>query len=226
MTRSVAISWSGGKDAAFMLYELRQEAIEIATLVTTINEATDRSSMHGVRRELYHHQASSLDIPLEIVTLPPEPSNEVYEEVMAGVFDRLADDGVDTIAYGDLFLDDIRAYRQKQLADTPIDGWWPLWDRDSTAFMDDLLDVGFRPIITAVTGDSLDASFAGRPLDRACLEDFPSEIDPAGEHGEFHTFVIDGPTFSYPLKVARGRQVTREVGDTEIHYRDLMIDTP
>lgn len=223
MTRRVAVSWSGGKDIAYATYELmNMDDVDIVTLVTTVNQANDRSSMHGVRRSLYERQAGEIGLPIDIVELPPEPSNEVYEEVMAGTYQRLSDRGVDTLVFGDLHLEDIRAYREEQLADTTLEGWWPVWGRGTSAFVECVIEVGFTPVVTAVEGSSLEYTFAGRRLDRMFIDELPDGVDPAGEEGEYHTFVTDGPIFENPVEVTRGRIVSRPVGETRMHYRDLI----
>lgn len=222
MDRAV-VSWSGGKDAAYAFYALRDTDVEVVSLMTTINAEHDRSTMHGVRRALYDRQAVEVGVPIDYVRLPPEPSNEVYEEIMAGAMSRYRDRGIDRVVFADIFLDDVRAYREERLAAAGVTGCWPLWGRNTTDLIEDILDAGFTATVVAVDGDVLDASYAGRELDRDFLDALPAGVDPCGENGEFHTFVWDGPLFDAPLPVETGETVTRAVGDTEIHYCDLLV---
>ncbi|SIR54428.1 MJ0570-related uncharacterized domain-containing protein [Haladaptatus litoreus] len=212
------LSWSGGKDAAYVLYELERD--DVAELLTTISE-NGRSSMHGVRRELYEKQAEAIGLPIRFVELPQECSNEEYESRMADVMAEYESLGIERVAFADLFLEDIREYRENQLSETTIDGSWPIWNRDTDEQIEAFLDAGFRATVVAVDGSLLDSSFPGRELDSRFLADLPDNIDPCGENGEFHTFVWDGPIFDSPVSVETGEVVTREVGDGEFHYCDL-----
>ncbi len=215
---TTVLSWSGGKDAAFALFELDT----VAELLTTISE-NGRSSMHGVRRELYEKQAERLGVPIRFVELPEDCSNEEYESRMATVMADYESRGTDRIAFADLYLEDVRAYREERLAETEIDGVWPLWGRDTDEQIRAFLDAGFQATVVAVDGSKLDSSFAGRELDTAFLADLPDDVDPCGENGEFHTFVWDGPVFDAPVSVEVGKTVTRNVGDGEFHYCDLHL---
>lgn len=221
MTDAV-LSWSGGKDAARALTRLRAGDVEVVELLTTVDEERDRSTTHGVRRELLARQAAAIGLPIRFVELPPEASNEEYE---AGITRALVDyreRGVDQIAYGDVLLSDVREYREERLADTDLDGAWPIWGRDTASLAADVLAAEVRALVVAVDGSALDASFAGRPYDESFLDDLPDDVDPCGENGEFHTFVRDGPSFESPVAVERGDAWTRERGDREFHYRDLL----
>ncbi|WP_423743647.1 ATP-binding protein (plasmid) [Haladaptatus sp. SPP-AMP-3] len=213
--QNTVLSWSGGKDAAYALLELPH----VTELLTTVSE-NGRSSMHGVRRELYDAQAEALEIPIRYVELPMECSNEEYAARMASVMDEYEARGIERIAFADLYLEDIRAYRKERLSETAIEGCWPVWNPDTDEQIRSFLDAGFRATVVTVDGDTLDASFAGRELDEAFLTDLPEEVDPCGENGEFHTFVWDGPTFDSPLSVDVGETVTRAVGDGAFHYCD------
>ncbi len=219
---STVVSWSGGKDAAYALYTLEGTDAEVVELLTTVSEEFDRSSMHGVRRSLYDRQAAAIDLPINCVFLPPEPTNEAYDEVMAGVMERYRERGVRRVVFGDIFLEDIRAYREDRLAETGVDGHWPLWGRDTTTFSREFLDAGFEAIVVTVNGELLSESFAGRTYDEAFLADLPADVDPAGENGEFHTFVRDGPIFEEPVDVEIGETVARPVGDGEYFFTDLV----
>lgn len=213
---ATVLSWSGGKDAAYALFELG----EVTELLTSVGE-NGRSSMHGVRRELYDAQAEALGIPIRYVELPMECSNEEYESRMAAVMAEYETRGIERVAFADLFLEDIRVYRREQLAETGIEGYWPVWNLDTDEQIRAYLNAGFRATVVTVDGAKLDASFAGRELDESFLADMPDGVDPCGENGEFHTFVWDGPTFDSPLSVEVGETVTKEVGDGEYHYCDL-----
>lgn len=217
-------SWSGGKDAAFALSVMQQSSdMEVEGLLTTVSTETNRSSMHGVRRELYDRQATALELPIEYVELPTESTNETYEKTMATVMDEYANRGIERIAYADLCLSDVRAYREDRLAERDIDGYWPLWGRDTSALAADFVEK-FRATVVCVDGEIFDPSFAGREFDAEFLSALPDEVDPCGENGEFHTFVWDGPVFDYPVDVRIGETVTRTVGEGKFHYCDLLTD--
>ncbi|WP_158058389.1 adenine nucleotide alpha hydrolase [Halorussus halophilus] len=229
------LSWSGGKDAAFALYEMRRGAngdaeegdteesdTDVLELLTTVSEATDRSSMHGVRRELYEQQADAVGLPLRVVELPADTSNDDYERVMADVMTDYERQGVEQVAFADLFLEDVRSYREQRLGDTEVEGYWPVWGRNTDEFAEQFLAAGFEATAVTVDGELLDESFAGRRFDADFLGDLPDDVDPCGEYGEFHTFVHDGPIFDRPVAVETGETVTREVGDGEFHYCDLL----
>ncbi|WP_435155819.1 ATP-binding protein [Haladaptatus sp. DFWS20] len=215
---ATVLSWSGGKDAAYALFELGTNGV--TELLTTISE-DGRTGMHRVRRELYEKQADSIGVPIRFVEIPQECVNEVYESRMESVMAAYESHGIERVAFADLYLEDVRNYRENRLAETTIEGWWPLWNRDTDEQIRAFLDAGFRATVAAVDGSVLDASFAGRELDSAFLADLPDSIDPCGENGEFHTFVRDGPIFDSPIPVTVGKTVTREVGDDEFHYCDL-----
>jgi uncharacterized protein (TIGR00290 family) len=220
-----ALSWSGGKDAAYALAEMQQSSeVEIEGLLTTVAADTQRSSMHGVRRELYDRQAEAIGLPIEFVSLPSEATNEAYKRVMAEVIEGYANRGIEHIAFADLYLDDVRAYREEQLAGSDVDGYWPLWERDTAALAADFAE-RFAATVVCVDGDLLDPSFAGRAFDGRFLADLPGEVDPCGENGEFHTFVWDGPLFEKQLNIRTGETVTRAVGDGDFHYCDLQTVT-
>ncbi len=218
------LSWSGGKDAAYALAEMSREAdVTVEGLLTTIGADTNRSSMHGVRRELYERQAAAMGIPIEFVELPAETTNETYERTMAAVIDEYANRGIERIAFADLHLDDVRAYREERLSGSALDGYWPLWGRDTAALAADFIE-RFSATVACVDGDVLDRSFAGRAFDAEFLAGLPEAVDSCGENGEFHTFVWDGPPFDGPVGIERGGTVTRAVGDGEFHYCDLLAN--
>lgn len=208
---ALALSWSGGKDSALALWALREElGAEPVALLTTLTEDYDRISMHGVRRELLRAQARATGIELVEIDIPAACVNEVYEQRMAQAFERPPLSEVGTVAFADLFLADIRAYREERLAAANRTALFPLWDRDTTALAREFIDAGFEATLVCVDPSQLDASFVGRPFDEALLADLPPGVDPCGENGEFHTFVHDGPGFAAPLEVRVGEVVERD----------------
>jgi uncharacterized protein (TIGR00290 family) len=198
------VSWSGGKDCAWALERLRGSDVEIVALLTTINERFNRVAMHGVRRELVEEQARSIGVPLWIAPLPWPCSNERYEEVMGAMCRRAADTGIDSVVFGDLFLADVRAYRERMLAGTGLEPLFPLWQAPTAALACDMLARGLRARIACIDRRVLDRSFAGREYDANFLADLPSVADPCGENGEFHSFVYDGPMFHHAIAVEQG----------------------
>jgi uncharacterized protein (TIGR00290 family) len=207
---ALALSWSGGKDSALAMWTLRSEGIHPRALITTVTEGYERISMHGVRRELLAAQAKALDTPLVEVRIPPGCVNDVYEQRMAEAFARAPLSAVETVAFGDLFLEDVRAYREQRLSAADRRGLFPLWREDTTALAQRFVEAGFRAVLVCVDPRHLPASFAGRAYDRELLADLPAGVDPCGENGEFHTFVYDGPIFSGPVGCETGEVVERE----------------
>jgi uncharacterized protein (TIGR00290 family) len=207
---SVALSWSGGKDSALALQALRTAGEEPVALLTTVTEGFERISMHGVRRDLLAAQARAAGLPLVEVRIPPSCPNEVYEARMATALAAppLAD--VDAFAFGDLFLADIRAYREERLAAAGRRAVFPLWGQETAALARRFVADGFRATLVCVDPRRLHPSFAGRAYDDELLDELPAEVDPCGEHGEFHTFVHAGPVFAAPVPVVRGAVVERD----------------
>lgn len=198
----VALSWSSGKDSAWALHLLRQDRnIEVVALVTTLNEAFDRVTMHAVRRELLEHQAASLSLPLWKVPLPWPCSNEQYEARMGDLCSRAVSQGIEAMAFGDLFLADIRAYREKQLSGTGLKPLFPVWQIPTAQLAGDMIASGLQAKITCVDPKVLPRDFAGRDFDAQFLANLPPGVDPCGENGEFHSFVYNGPGFRNPLAV-------------------------
>lgn len=195
--------------------------------VVAWSEDTQRSTTHAVRAALYERQAASIGIPVNLVPLPPNPSNARYEETMKRAFERYHEREVDRVIFGDISLADVREYREQQLTDTTLDGVWPLWERDTTALATEFLDAGFKATVVAVENGPLDASSVGRQYDEAFLADLPPEVDPCGENGEFHTFVWDGPIFDSPIAVEPTETITRTVEhgteETTMHYAGLTV---
>jgi len=198
------VSWSGGKDCAWALERLKGSDVEIVALLTTINERFDRVAMHGVRRELVEEQARSIGVPLWIAPLPWPCSNERYEEVMAAMCRRAVDAGIDSVVFGDLFLEDVRAYRERMVAGTGLEPLFPLWQAPTAALAREMLARGLRARIACIDRRVLNRSFAGREYDGDFLTDLPPGADPCGENGEFHSFVYDGPMFRHAIPVEPG----------------------
>jgi uncharacterized protein (TIGR00290 family) len=211
VTIPVAFSWSAGKDSAFGLWTLLQDEIyEVRALLTTVTEGYDRVSMSGVREELLDRQADVLGIHLLKVKIPPACPNEVYEERMASALasEPLAE--TDHIAFSDLFLEDVRAYREERLGWAGKQGVFPLWGRDTAELARAIVAEGFRAFVVCIDPRVLDPSFAGRRFDRTFLDDLPPAVDPCGENGEFHTFVWDAPMYREPIACRTGEVLTRD----------------
>jgi uncharacterized protein (TIGR00290 family) len=206
----LALSWSGGKDSALALWALRQRQLEPQALITTVTETYNRISMHGVRRELLARQAEALAIPLIEVAIPPACSNDIYEERLEQAFAAAPLSSVETVAFGDLFLEDIRAYREERLAAAGRGALFPVWGRDTTELAHEFIDLGFEATLICIDPRVLDQSFAGRAFDRSLLAELPPDVDPCGENGEFHTFVHAGPIFTEPINCIRGDVVERD----------------
>lgn len=203
--------WSGGKDSALALQAvLSDPSFQVEALLTTITEDYERISMHGVRRELLHEQAKAIGLPLEEVRIPAGASNDNYESAMKERLLRYKSKGVSRVIFGDLFLRDIRQYRETRLAEIGMTGLFPLWHKDTRKLAEDFIAAGFRAFLVCVDPKQIDPSFCGRPFDHALLKDLPRSADPCGENGEFHTFVYDGPIFQKTLSVNRGELVNRE----------------
>ena len=205
------MSWSSGKDSAFALHAARAAGeIEIVALLTTVNETHARVAMHAVRESLLEAQADALSLPLIKVPIPSPCPNEIYEARMSDAMARAQQDGVRDVVFGDLFLEDIRAYREAKLGPLGMRAHFPLWKRDTTELARAMIDSGLEAILTCVDPRVLDASFAGRTFDAQLLADLPPSVDPCGENGEFHTFVYAGPMFRAPIAIERGEIVRRD----------------
>jgi len=214
----VLLAWSSGKDSAWALHVLRRQNVKVAALLTTLNEAAGRVAMHGVRSSLLDAQAEAVGIPVWKIPLPWPCTNEDYEWRMAEACGRAIDEGFDGIAFGDLFLDDVRAYRERQLAGSGLTPLFPLWQLPTRQLARDMIGAGLRARLTCVDSRALDPSFAGREFDLRLLEELPEQADPCGENGEFHTFAYDGPMFRHPLRFESG-----EVRNVDAFvYADLM----
>lgn len=205
------MAWSSGKDSAWALHVARQrDDVKIVGLLTTVTDAYSRVSMHGVREELLIAQAEATDLPLHRVRIPAPCPNEVYESEMRTALETAARDGVTHVVFGDLFLEDIRAYREAQLARIGMTGVFPLWKRDTTALAREMIDGGLRAHLVCVDPRRMPRHLAGRAFDEALLTELPDGVDPCGENGEFHTFACDGPMFAQPVPVTLGETVERE----------------
>jgi uncharacterized protein (TIGR00290 family) len=205
------LAWSSGKDSAWALHALRASPeVEVVGLLTTVNEVHDRVAMHGVRRSLLQAQADALGLPLVLAPIPHPCTNEEYETVMSGAVARARAEGVSAFAFGDLFLEDIRRYRESRLAGTGILPIFPLWGRPTAALAEEMIAGGLRARVVTVDPRHLSPAFAGRAFDRAFLADLPAGVDACGENGEFHTFAWDGPMFRGPLDLRSGAVVERE----------------
>ena len=211
MSRKALLSWSSGKDAAHALHRLRlQGEVEVVGLLTTLNAAFDRVAMHGVREALLEAQAAAVGLPLWKVPLPWPCSNEAYEAAMAGACARAAAEGIASVAFGDLFLEEVRAYREAKLAGTGLAPLFPLWGADTAGLAREMVATGLKATLVCVDPRVLDGGFAGRTFDADLLADLPAGVDPCGELGEFHTFAWDGPGFAEPVAVAPGEVVERD----------------
>ena len=207
----ILFCWSGGKDSAVALHTLLQEKqFRVAALLTTVTEGYERISMHGVRRELLERQAHSIGLPLHEVRIPPQCVNPVYEARMEAALRTHFDQGVRQVAFGDIFLEDLRAYREKNLAQIGMTALFPIWKRDTRELVRFFHANKFRAIAACVDSKVLDPSFSGRELDDSFFRDLPPHADPCGENGEFHTFVFDGPIFHAPIPVRTGEIVNRD----------------
>ncbi len=205
------LSWSGGKDSAMALHEVQRAGeYEIVAVLTTITEAYDRSSMHGIRRALIEQQAASIGFPLEEVLLSPVSSNEEYDSRMRELLERHKAEGVSTVLFGDIYLEDVRKYREERLASVGMKGLFPLWGRDTTELARDFIRQGFKAVITCVDTEQLDRSYTGRSYDEDFLSSLPTGVDPCGENGEFHSFVYDGPIFKGSIPHTTGEIVLRD----------------
>jgi len=209
--KRVLMSWSSGKDSAWALHLLQQQAdIELVGLLTTLNSEFQRVAMHGTRRSVLEAQAAAAQLPLWTVPLPWPCSNEVYEQLMSEVCARAVAEHVDAIAFGDLFLPDVRAYREQQLKPTGLEPLFPLWEIPTAELARTMIAGGLRARLACVDTNQLAASFAGREFDAALLAELPPQIDPCGERGEFHTCVYGGPMFTATLAIETGEIVNRD----------------
>jgi len=211
MKRQTILSWSSGKDSAWSLQVLRSDPrYEVVALLTTITRQFDRVAMHGVRRELLEAQAAAAALPLWKLEIPTPCSNEDYDAVMRAAVERAVAEQIECIAFGDLFLEDIRRYREDRLAGSGLEPVFPLWQKPTDALAREMIDGGLRARISCVDPRALTADFAGREFDAVLLRDLPAAVDPCGERGEFHTFAYAGPMFEHAIAIETGETVERD----------------
>jgi len=211
MPKKTLLSWSSGKDSAWTLYQLQQDDdIELVGLVTTVNETHQRVAMHAVRVELLKQQAQAAGLPLHIINIPHPCTNEIYNQAMNGFFDSIKGKGITHMAFGDLYLEDVRQYRIDNLKNTGLQPLFPLWLKPTKQLAQEMLAGGLKTHITCVNPKQLPASFAGREFNQAFLNDLPDDVDPCGENGEFHSFAHAGPMFKQPINIIAGDVVERD----------------
>lgn len=211
MKKIALFNWSSGKDSALALYKIQQaKEFEINCLLTSVNQQFQRISMHGVRVDLLEQQAKSIGLPLEIMQIPEMPTMEVYEEVMSKTLTKLKSQGVKYSIFGDIFLEDLRKYREDKLVDIGFEAVFPLWKTPTKDLIQEFISLGFKTIVVCVNERFLDKSFVGRVIDQDFINDLPDNVDVCGENGEFHTFTYDGPIFSEPIKFEVGEIVHRK----------------
>lgn len=235
MKPKAIFNWSSGKDSALALYKtLQEDQFEITSLLTSINKEFQRISMHGVHVSLLEKQAESLGFPLIKMELPKEPTMEEYREIMSKTMNTIQSQGITHSIFGDIFLEDLRKYREDQLKSIGMEGVFPLWKINTTDLIHEFLDLGFKTIVTCVNETYLDKSFAGRIIDKDFINDLPKNVDPCGENGEFHTFTFDGPVFKNPVQFEMGEIVKKtypkpktndneENGDYVFWFCDLLL---
>ena len=216
----VVMSWSGGKDSAIALYEILQnDKYEVVSLLTTVSEGYERISHHGVRRELLKQQAESIGIPLNELYLPHlNCTNEIYEAIMRKAMLEYIKQGVNTVIFGDIFLEDLREYREKKLALVEMNAIFPIWKRDTYELVSEFISAGFKGRICCIASKNLTEEFCGRDINNEFLEDLPDSVDPCGENGEFHSFVYDGPIFQNPINIETGETILRDIR----YFTDLL----
>jgi uncharacterized protein (TIGR00290 family) len=220
MKEKILVSWSGGKDCALALYELlRAGDFEIVALLTTITEDYDKVSMHGIRTALIDLQGKALGIPVEKVHLANDAANKEYEERLTKTLTRYKEQGVKSFAFGDLYLDEVRKYREKNLARIAMEAVFPLWGRDTNLIAQQFINSAFKAVVTCVDSKALDRTFIGRSIDKQFLSELPASVDCCGENGEYHSFVYDGPIFNQRISHQTGQVVLR---DNRFYYLDLM----
>jgi uncharacterized protein (TIGR00290 family) len=220
MAEEVLFTWSGGKDSVLALYELQKgDDHEVVALLTTLTEDYERISMHGVRSILLERQADSLGLPIEKVYIPRNPSNEEYEAKMKEVLQKYLRAGVSSVVFGDIFLEDLRRYREDNLSKTGMQAIFPIWKRDTTELAHTFIDLGFKAVITCIDSNFLNKTFVGRLFDRQLLSELPTNVDPCGENGEFHSFVYDGPIFQKTVSYTKGEVALR---DNRFWFCDLI----
>ena len=222
MTKPLVVSWSGGKDSTLALNEiLNNTDYEVHTLITTVTEGYDRISIHGVRNELLEKQVQSIGLPLHKVSIPKDSKNEQYESALKKVLLKFKNEGINEIMFGDIFLEDVKKYRDELLDRLDMKGVYPIWKKDSKELARKFIELGFKAVTTCVDFQQIDKKFVGREYDSGFLNDLPGTADPCGENGEFHTFVYDGPLFDKKIDFTKGEIVFR---DDRFYYCDLILN--
>ncbi|MDX2303539.1 MAG: diphthine--ammonia ligase [Microscillaceae bacterium] len=233
--KKAVFHWSGGKDSAMALHQvLKDKSYEVLMLLTSLSQEYDRVSMHGVRKELLYKQVELLDIPLDTLYLPSGVSMASYDLLMEEKLKSFQKKGIAYAIYGDIFLEDLRRYREVKLAQVGMQGVFPLWKKDTRALLEEFIELGFKAVVVCTNARLLDESFVGRVIDASFIRDLPLGVDPAGENGEFHSFVFDGPIFSEPIPIQIGEKILRSYAsdsaeessvnwDQKFWYCDLML---
>lgn len=220
MKEKVIFTWSGGKDSALAFYELqKKKSYEIKALITTVAEEYERVSMHGVRKTLLAKQAESIGVSLTIIYITKNASNEEYEAKMEDVLLNYRSRGVSSVVYGDIFLEDLKRYREEKLSKIGMNGVFPLWKRNTRKLSHGFIDLGFKAVVTCIDSNELKKEFAGREFNKQFVSELPSTVDPCGENGEFHTFVYDGPIFQKKILYKNGEVVLR---NKRFYFCDLV----
>lgn len=221
------MNWSGGKDSALCLYKMLQSGqCQVQCLLTSVNRVHDRISMHGVRRTLLEQQAAAIGFPLETIELPEQPGMAEYETLMMKKVQALKSMGCTHAAFGDIFLEDLRTYRENKLQEAGVQCIFPLWKMDTTALVKEFIASGFRSIIVCVNEQYLDKSFCGRVIDESFLADLPANVDPCGENGEFHSFVFEAPFYRSPVAFTKGETVYRRYDAPRISDSSNTMNNP
>jgi uncharacterized protein (TIGR00290 family) len=216
MSNKSIFNWSGGKDSALALYKILQnDDYHIGCLLTSVNKEYQRISMHGIRKELLIQQAQSIDLPLEIIEIPESTNMDTYDQLMLKKLSRLKKSDYEYSIFGDIFLEDLRAYREQKLAEAKLRAVFPLWKIDTKEVIQEFIDLGFKTMVVAADANLLGKEFVGRIIDLQFLKDLPKNVDPCGENGEFHTFVFDGPIFHKPIDFTIGEKVLKEYKNDE-----------
>jgi len=222
MTKPLVVSWSGGKDSTLALNEiLNNTDYEVCSLITTVTVVYDRISIHGVRNELLEQQVQSIGLPLHKVSIPKDSTNEQYEKALTDVLLKFKNEGIDEVVFGDIFLEDVKKYRDELLDKLNMKGVYPIWKKDSKELARKFIELGFKAVTTCIDSQQIDKKFVGREYDSEFLNDLPKSADPCGENGEFHTFVYDGPLFDKKIDFTKGEIVFR---DDRFYYCDLILN--